>query len=111
MTLAILTVGNAGCWTRPQLNARAGNLISFLNNEPFTSFPSDLDKISPEGLSAFYEIGFSNSNLQRLNLEGRLDDLREGARGSSSNMKVNGANANLEGNDSNAVSGGVRFNF
>jgi outer membrane autotransporter protein len=80
-----------------QLNARAGDLFSFLNNEPFSNIPSDLDKISPEGLSAFYEIGFSNSNLQRLNLEGRLDDLREGARGFSSNMKVNGASVNLEG--------------
>src|SRR5262249_20190594 len=39
---------------------------------------------------------FSNANIQRLNLEGRLDDLRSGSSGFSSNMKVNGATVNLE---------------
>jgi hypothetical protein len=31
-----------------------------------------------------------------LNLEGRLDDIRNGSNGFSSNMKVNGAKVNLE---------------
>jgi len=48
-------------------------------------------------LTAFYEITFSNANIQRLNLEDRLDDLRSGSSGFSSNMKVNGAAVNLEG--------------
>jgi hypothetical protein len=34
---------------------------------------------------------------KRLNLEGRLDDLRGGSNGFSSNMKLNGATVNLEG--------------
>jgi outer membrane autotransporter protein len=45
-----------------------------------------------EGLTALYEISFSNANIQRLNLEDRLDDIRSGSNGFSSNMKVNGAN-------------------
>jgi outer membrane autotransporter protein len=79
-----------------QLDPRAANLISFLNTEPFANLPADFNKISPEGLTAFYEIGFSNSNIQRLNLEGRLDDIHNGSSGFSSNMKVNGATVNLE---------------
>jgi outer membrane autotransporter protein len=79
-----------------QLDPRAANLISFLDKEPFANLPGDFNKISPDGLSAFYEISFSNSNIQRLNLEGRMDDLHNGSNGFSSNMKVNGATVNLE---------------
>jgi outer membrane autotransporter protein len=79
-----------------QLNPRAANLISFLNKEPFANLPADFEKISPDGLTAFYEIAFSNANIQRLNLEGRFDDIRSGSNGFSSNMKVNGATVNLE---------------
>ena len=78
------------------LDPRAVNLISFLDQEPFANLPGDLDRISPDGLTAFYEIGFSNANIQRLNLESRLDDLHNGSNGFSSNMKVNGATVNLE---------------
>jgi outer membrane autotransporter protein len=79
-----------------QLNPKAANLISFLDKEPFANLPRDFNKISPDGLTAFYEIGFSNANIQRLNLEGRFDDLRNGSNGFSSNMKVNGASVDLE---------------
>ena len=65
-------------------------LVSFLSKEPVPNLPEDLAKISPDALTAFYEIGFSNANIQRLNLEGRLDDLRSGSSGFSSNMKTNG---------------------
>jgi outer membrane autotransporter protein len=76
---------------------RAANLISFLNQQPFANLPGDFERISPDGLTAFYEISFSNANIQRLNLESRLDDLRYGSSGFSSNMKVNGgATVNLE---------------
>ena len=78
------------------LDPREAQLISFLSNEPVVNLPSDFEKISPDGLTAFYEISFSNANIQRLNLEGRLDDIRSGSNGFSSNMKVNGATVNLE---------------
>jgi hypothetical protein len=51
-----------------QLDPRAANFISFLNTEPFANLPNDLQKISPDGLTAFDEIGFSNANIQKLNL-------------------------------------------
>ena len=79
-----------------QLDPRASDLITFLNKEPFANLPADFDKISPEGLTAFYEIGFSNSNIQRLNLEDRLDQIRSGSSGFSSNMKLGGTSVNLE---------------
>jgi outer membrane autotransporter protein len=90
-----------------QLDPRATNLISFLNTEPFANLPADFQKISPEGLTAFYEIGFSNANIQKLTLESRLDDLHNGSNGFSSNMKVNGATVNdqagADGKTSKAV--------
>jgi len=78
------------------LNPKVAEPINFLFSEPVSNIPGDLEKISPDGLTAFYEISFSNANIQRLNLEGRLDDLRSGSNGFSSNMKVNGATVNLE---------------
>ena len=62
-----------------------------------------------EGLTALYEISFSNANIQRLNLEDRLDDIRAGSNGFSSNMKVNSANvtrdekATVDGKSSKSV--------
>jgi len=79
-----------------QLDPKAANLISFLNTEPFSNFPKDFQKISPDGLTALYEISFSNANIQKLNLESRLDDIHNGSNGFSSNMKINGATVNLE---------------
>jgi outer membrane autotransporter protein len=79
-----------------QLDPRATKLVSFLNAEPFASLPNDFEKTSPEGLTAFYEISFSNANIQKLNLEGRMDEIHGGSNGFSSNMKVNGATVNLE---------------
>ena len=73
------------------LEPSAANLMSFLSAQPFANLPNAFQQISPDGLTAFYEISFSNANIQRLNLEGRLDDLHNGSNGFSSNMKVNGA--------------------
>jgi Autotransporter beta-domain len=72
----------------------AANLISFLSAQPFTNLSGDFEKISPNGLTAFYEISFSNANIQKLNLESRLDDIHDGSSGFSSNMKVNGDTVN-----------------
>ena len=79
-----------------QLDPRAANLVAFLGKVPFADLPNTFDEISPEGLTAYYEISFSNANIQRLNLEGRMDDLHLGSNGFSSNMKVNGATVNTD---------------
>jgi outer membrane autotransporter protein len=86
-----------------QFNPKAADLISFLAAQPAFNLPGALEQISPESLTAFYEISFSNANIQRLNLEGRLDDLRSGSTGFSSNMKVNGAAVNLDGKSSKST--------
>jgi len=75
-----------------QLNPRAANLIAFLDKEPFGNLPADFDRISPESLTAFYEISFSAANIQRLNLENRLEDIRNSSIGAS----VTGATVDLE---------------
>jgi fibronectin-binding autotransporter adhesin len=72
-----------------QLDPRALNLMGFLYKEPFAGLPSDFNKISPESLTAFYEISFSGANIQRLNLENRLEDIRNrssGARGTGATV-------------------------
>ena len=79
-----------------QLNPAVADLMSFLFKEPVSNLPGDLDLISPDALTAFYEISFSNANIQRLNLESRLDDVRAGSNGFNSNMKINSATVNLE---------------
>jgi outer membrane autotransporter protein len=74
-------------------------ILEFLDQElagPVSPLSASLQEISPEDLTAFYEISFSNANIQRLNLESRLDDIRSGSNGFSSNMTVNGASVNLE---------------
>ena len=84
----------AGLIDAVHLEPSAANLMSFLSAQPFANLPNAFQQISPDGLTAFYEISFSNANIQRLNLEGRLDDLHNGSNGFSSNMKVNGATVN-----------------
>ena len=90
-----------------QLDPRAAQLISFLNTEPLANLPAAFQKISPDGLTAFYEIGFSNANIQRLTLESRLDDIHNGSTGFNSNMKVNGATVNDQSGTDGKSSKGV----
>jgi fibronectin-binding autotransporter adhesin len=66
----------AGLLDQVELDPRAAGVIGFMFKEPETNFLADFSKISPDVLSSLYEIGFSNSNIQRLNLEDRLDAVR-----------------------------------
>jgi outer membrane autotransporter protein len=78
------------------LDPRATDLMNFLYKQPVSELPGDLEQFSPDALTAFYEISFSNANIQRLNLEARLADVRDGSNGFSSNMKTNSASVNLQ---------------
>jgi outer membrane autotransporter protein len=80
------------------LDPRAAKLISFLDKESFAKLPGDFEKITPDGdLTAVYEIGFSGANIQKLNIEGRLDEVRNGSNGFSSNVTINrGTASSLE---------------
>ena len=80
-----------------QFNPAAASLMSFLYKQPVSELPGDLYLISPDALTSFYEISFSNANIQRLNLESRLDDVRAGSNGFSGNMNIHSVTVNLEG--------------
>jgi outer membrane autotransporter protein len=86
----------AGLLDQVELDPRAAGVIGFMFKEPETNFLADFSKISPDVLSSLYEIGFSNSNIQRLNLEDRLDAVRNGSNGFSSNMNLGGPKVYLE---------------
>lgn len=63
----------------------ASNLIDFLITEPLANLPHDYDLIAPEELAGIYELGFSLANVQALNLQRRMDDIRGGSNGFSAN--------------------------
>ena len=63
----------------------AADLIDFLVSEPFENLPEDYDLIAPEELASIYEISFSQSAIQNMNLQHRMDDIRAGSTGFSSN--------------------------
>ena len=79
-----------------ELDPSAAGVVGFFFKEPVSNYLADFAKISPDVLSSFYEIGFSNSNIQRLNLEDRLDAVRNGSNGFSSNMNLSAAKVYLE---------------
>jgi outer membrane autotransporter protein len=83
---------------------RESNLILFLESEPLAKVPGDLEKISPDSLTALYEISFSAANIQASNLEERFAEIRNGSTGFSSSLNVtNTPQAIVEGKDGKAI--------
>ena len=77
---------------------RAAALIAFLDTEPLSELCRDLDLISPEELASIFNIGVSLANIQSVNLERRMDDIRAGSRGfSPSGFAINGNTPNFSG--------------
>jgi YVTN family beta-propeller protein/autotransporter-associated beta strand protein len=72
-------------------DSREAKLISFLANEPIGNLPTDFEKISPDSLTAFYEISFSAANVQAANLENRFTEIRNHSTGFSSSLSVSNA--------------------
>jgi outer membrane autotransporter protein len=62
---------------------RAAALIEFLDTQPLPEVCPDLELISPEELAAMFNIGVSLANIQTVNLERRMDDIRAGSSGFS----------------------------
>src|SRR5206468_11781268 len=54
-----------------------------LDRESLTDLCLDLELISPEELAAIFNIGVSLANIQTVNLERRMDDIRAGSSGFS----------------------------
>jgi outer membrane autotransporter protein len=77
---------------------RAAGLIAFLDTEPLSELCPDLNLISPEELTSIFNIGVSLANIQTVNLERRMDDIRAGSRGfSASGFAINGSTPNFSG--------------
>jgi fibronectin-binding autotransporter adhesin len=97
-----LAVGNA--LNRLQLTLNDPRLVDFLASEPFANLPGDLEKISPDSLTALYEISFSAANVQASNLEDRFAEIRNGSSGFSSTLNLkNSPRAIVEGKDGKAM--------
>jgi fibronectin-binding autotransporter adhesin len=77
-----------------ELNPRFGNVLNLFLSQPFGDIPGDLNLISPEAFSSLYEISFSGANIQRLNLENRLDEIRAG--GGTFNVEASGGTIGLQ---------------
>ncbi|MEP6667765.1 MAG: autotransporter domain-containing protein [Chthoniobacter sp.] len=58
-------------------------LINFLDSEPLSKLPGDLDRIAPEELTSMYTIGVALAKVQTTNLQRRTDDIRYGSHGFS----------------------------
>jgi outer membrane autotransporter protein len=87
-----------------QLAEKDPALVDFLGGEPFVNLPRDLDKLSPESLSAIDEISFSAARVQASNLEQRFADLRNGSNGFRSSLNVSNAPGTLvEGKDGKTI--------
>ena len=83
---------------------REAQLISFLRSEPLGNLPADFDRISPDSLSALYEISFSAANVQASNLENRFAEIRNGSTGFSSSLNItNSPGAMVEDSNGKAV--------
>jgi outer membrane autotransporter protein len=59
-----------------ELNPRFGNVLNFFLARPFGNISGELAQIGPQSFTSFYEISYSDANIQRLTLENRLDDIR-----------------------------------
>ena len=83
---------------------REAGLVSFLENESLANLPGDFDKISPDSLTALYEISFSAANVQAANLEDRFAEIRSGSTGFSSSLSISNTPGTMtEGKDGKTV--------
>ena len=64
-------------------DTRAEKLVSHLYRRDFDKLPGDFDRIAPEELTSAFAISNSLANVQSLNLQRRMDDLRQGSSGFS----------------------------
>jgi YVTN family beta-propeller protein/autotransporter-associated beta strand protein len=83
---------------------REAQLISFLQSEPIGNLGGDFEKISPDSLSALYEISFSAANVQAANLENRFAEIRNGSSGFTSSLNLsNSPGTMVESQDGKAM--------
>jgi YVTN family beta-propeller protein/autotransporter-associated beta strand protein len=83
---------------------REAPLLAFLQNQPLGNLGADFEQLSPDSLSALYEISFSGANIQAANLENRFAEIRNGSTGFTSSLHLsNSPGTMVEGKDGKAV--------
>ena len=71
-------------------DSRMTGVIEFLDSELLTDLCRDLELISPEELAAIFNIGVSLADIQSVNLERRMEDIRAGSSGfSATGLTIN----------------------
>jgi len=81
---------------------RMAGVIDFLDTQPLNEICGDLELIAPDEVAAIFNIGVSLANIQSVNLERRMEDIRAGstgfsARGLSIDSRVPSFNQGLAG--------------
>ncbi len=64
------------------------NVIAFEGQVPLADLPATYDLIAPEEMASIYEMGFTQANMQGVNLMQRMDDIRAGSTGFCSSVAV-----------------------
>ena len=77
------TVAVGGALNSAVGDPHASGLIGFLDTQPLSELCGDFELIAPEELPAMFNIGVSLANIQSINLERRMDDVRAGSSGFS----------------------------
>jgi outer membrane autotransporter protein len=62
---------------------RVAGLIGFLDSQPLNELCPDFELIAPEELPAIFNLGVSLANVQSVNLQRRMEDIRAGSSGFS----------------------------
>ena len=64
-------------------HGQRSDVVNLLLNANLSTLRSDLDRISPEELTSIFTLGVSLANVQSMNLQRRMDDIRYGSHGFS----------------------------
>ena len=58
---------------------RAAQAMAFLNAQPLSDVPGDLSRLAPEELTSIFNLATSLANIQSMNIQRRMQDIRDTA--------------------------------
>lgn len=90
----------AGALDHASARGEIQRVFDHLNYTDRRNVPALLSELSPEALTSIFTIGVSNAQLQNINIERRLDDVRAGSQGFSANglaIQTNRGTINYDG--------------
>jgi outer membrane autotransporter protein len=79
-------------------DARETELLGYLYNQKLSNLPKEYDRISPEGLTSIFTMSTAYAQVQSLNLQRRMDDIRTGSNGfTAAGLAINGVTPSYSG--------------